>query len=61
MKIVLNNMKRKCTRCGKKATKQTVKGKQSEERKGLPQNHGYFCDKCFEKGLKLEEEAMYGN
>lgn len=52
--------KRKCTYCGKTATTQTAKGKSNEESKGLPQNDGWFCEKCFKEGLKLEEEAMYG-
>lgn len=51
---------RKCTWCGKKATRQTVKGKDNEEAGGLPVNDGWFCDKCWDKGLKIEEEAMYG-
>lgn len=52
--------KRECGRCDNEATKQTVRGKQNQERGGLPQNDGWFCDECWEKGLKLEHEAMYG-
>ena len=51
---------RKCTRCGKKATKQTVRGKESEKAGGLPHNDGYFCDKCWKEGEEIEREAMYG-
>lgn len=51
---------RKCTRCGKPATRQTTKGKYAEEHGHLPQNHGYYCDACWEEGMELEREAMYG-
>jgi len=59
----LSNMKtkqRKCTWCGKKATTQTARGEDNEKRGGLPQNDGWFCDKCWKKGYKMEEEAMFG-
>ena len=52
--------KRKCNWCKAVATQQTVKGKDAEESGSLPQNHGYYCDSCYDKGLKMEEEAMYG-
>ncbi len=52
--------KPKCTSCGKTATRQTVRGKENEESKGLPQNNGYYCDKCWKEGEDLEKEAMYG-
>jgi len=55
------NRERKCTWCGKVATKQTTKGKSNEEIGGLPQNDGWYCDKCWKKGTKIEEEAMYGD
>lgn len=53
--------KRKCTNCGKPATTQTVKGKEAEESGHLPQNHGYYCSKCFDEGVEMENEAMHGN
>lgn len=52
---------RKCTWCGNPACKQTVKGKHNEEAKGLPQNDGWFCQKCWDKGTEIENEAMYGD
>jgi hypothetical protein len=51
----------KCTWCNKIATMQTVKGEQSEKYNDRPINWGYYCKKCWDKGLKIEEEAMYGN
>ena len=57
----MTNKKRKCTWCGKKATSQTVKGQENEKAGGLPQNDGWFCSKCWEKGTEIEREAMYGN
>ena len=51
---------RKCTWCGKIATQQTVRGKDNERIGGLSINDGWFCSKCYEKGLKAEQEAMYG-
>lgn len=51
----------KCTWCGKKATKQTENRKYQEKIGALPQNHGWFCDDCWNKGMNAEEEAMYGN
>ena len=51
---------RKCG-CGKPATRQTVRGEEAERANHLPQNHGYYCDRCFDEGLNLELEAMYGN
>jgi len=52
---------RKCTWCGKKATRQTVRGKENQESNGLPQNDGWFCDNCWEEGDDLEKDAIYGN
>ena len=46
--------------CGKPATNQTAKGEYNESLGALPQNHGWYCDKCMEEGIKMEEEAMYG-
>ena len=54
-------MEKKCTWCGKIATKQTVKGKSNEESGGLPINDGWFCEECWEKGVEMENEAMYGH
>lgn len=55
------NKHRKCTDCGKKATRQTVRGNENESAGGLPQNDGYYCQKCWDIGDKLEKEAIYGN
>jgi len=51
----------KCSWCGKEATKQTVKGEDNLKSGGLSVNDGWYCDECYKKGLKIEEEAMYGN
>jgi len=51
----------KCNWCGKEATKQTVKGESNLKSGGLAVNDDYYCDECYAKGLKMEEEAMYGN
>ncbi len=51
---------RKCG-CGKLATRQTVRGEEAESANHHPANFGYYCDKCFDEGLALEHEAMYGN
>ncbi len=51
----------KCTRCDELATTQTVRGKDSEDNFNLPQNYGWYCDKCYQEGLEMEKEAMYGN
>jgi len=50
----------KCGWCGKIATTQTVKGKNAQENNNRPLNWGYYCKSCYAKGLKEEEEAMYG-
>lgn len=50
----------KCS-CGKPATTQTEKGKDAQKNNHRPVNWGYYCDKCYEEGLKMEEEAMFGN
>lgn len=49
----------KCS-CGKKATMQTERGKYAQERNHRPCNWGYYCNKCYEEGLEIEKEAMYG-
>ena len=49
-----------CTRCDKPATIQTANGKYQERIGALPQNFGWFCKKCFEQGLKEENNAIYG-
>lgn len=56
----MKKQSRECTRCDNPATKQTVRGKSSQEFGGLPQNDGWFCDECWAKGLKIEEDAVYG-
>jgi hypothetical protein len=50
-----------CCSCEKPATIQTAGGKYQESIGALPQNFGWYCKKCYVKGLKEEEEAMYGN
>lgn len=42
-----------CHWCDQPATQQTLRGQDAGE--------GYYCDKCYAKGLKIEEEAMYGH
>jgi len=49
----------KC-RCGKKATIQTERGKDNQKNNARPCNWGWYCQKCFNKGLKEEMEACYG-
>ena len=51
---------KKCTCCNKKATKQTENGKDNEKNGCLPINDGWYCNKCWEEGVKIEEDAMYG-
>lgn len=58
--LPFNPSKRKCTWCGKKATCQTTKGEHAEQAGHLPQNWDYYCDKCWDEGVELEHEAMYG-
>ena len=50
----------KCSWCEKPATTQTTKGEYAQKNNHRPVNWGYFCDKCYRKGRKIEEEAMYG-
>ena len=52
---------RKCTQCGKKASRQTVKGKSNQDSGGNPVNDGWYCGNCWDEGVKMENEAMYGN
>lgn len=47
--------------CGRRAITQTIRGKYEQDNLHRPVNWGYFCKKCFDEGLKLENEAMYGN
>ena len=54
-------LERKCTGCGEKATRQTVKGKSNQDAGGAPQNDGWYCDECWKKGVEEENEAMYGH
>ena len=53
-------IKPKCNRCNRPATIQTANGKYQESIGALPQNFGWYCQKCFNEGLKIENEAMYG-
>jgi len=48
-----------CSSCGKKATRQTAKGKYAQKNGGRPCNWGYYCEECYKKGLEREKEAMY--
>ncbi len=48
----------KCSWCKRKATMQTVKGEYAEKNNHRPVNWGYYCEKCWDKGLEIEE-AMY--
>jgi hypothetical protein len=50
-----------CNWCGKPATMQTVKGEGNLKSGGISANDGWYCDDCYKKCLKIEEEAMYGN
>ena len=52
---------KKCTWCGKKATRQTVKGEENQKSGGNPVNDDWYCDECWKKGIEMENEAMYGN
>lgn len=58
-KVNGSEVKATCAWCGKKATRQTYKGKENQESGGLSQNNGWFCDKCWKKGEDEEKEAMY--
>lgn len=51
---------RRCFGCGKTATTQTTKGKHAEKDLHLPRNYGWYCRKCWVRGVKIENEAMYG-
>ena len=57
MEEIIKN--RKCTWCGEKATTQTAKGESNEKGGGLPQNDGWFCNECWNKGVEMENDAMY--
>lgn len=52
-------IKEKCTKCHKKATQQTVKGRENQRKGGLPINNGWYCDECYEIGVQIEKEAMF--
>jgi hypothetical protein len=54
---ILSGFIPKCS-CGKKADVQTERGKYAQENLHRPSNWGWYCNKCFEKGLREEEEAM---
>ena len=49
------NTKNYCTRCRKPAVKQTVRGKDGGR------NEGWYCQKHWDEGVAIENEAMYGN
>ncbi|HEC66395.1 MAG TPA: hypothetical protein ENI23_14000 [bacterium] len=50
----------KCGWCDEVGTEQTEKGKHAQRDNHRPVNWGYYCKSCYAKGLKMEEEAMYG-
>lgn len=50
----------KCSRCNRRATEQTTKGKYAQENLHRPVNWGYYCKKHADEGRELEREAMYG-
>ena len=52
---------RVCSGCEKIATKQTERGKDSQKAGGLPQNDGWYCEDCWNEGVEIENEAMYGD
>jgi hypothetical protein len=58
--VTPKHLKNPTCSCGKPATIQTTDGKYQESIGALPQNFGWYCKKCFEEGLKLENEAIYG-
>lgn len=46
----MEQKEKKCTWCRERATRQTVKGEQNQKSGGLPQNDGWYCNSCWEKG-----------
>ncbi|MDD5068062.1 MAG: hypothetical protein PHN89_00475 [Candidatus Pacebacteria bacterium] len=61
LKRYIRKGKPTCSWCGKPATKQTVKGEYNLKSGGLSVNDDWYCDECYQKGLEMEKEAMYGN
>lgn len=53
----------KCSFCHtkRKVVGQITKGKEAMDNNNLPRNWGYYCQKCYDEGMELEREAMYGN
>ncbi len=48
-----------CSRCRQSiARNQTVRGKENEKNGGLEINNGWFCNKCWNEGVSMENEAM---
>jgi hypothetical protein len=58
--LPFNPSKRKCGACNKIGTVQTAKGEYAEAHGDLPQNWSYWCQKHWDEGVELENEAMYG-
>ena len=53
----------KCSYCNRKTPKvvgQTEKGKYAEANNHLPRNWGFYCQRCYDEGMEIEREAMYG-
>ena len=53
----------KCSYCGIKSRKvvgQVAKGITAQDQNHLPRNWGYYCQRCYDEGMELEREAMYG-
>lgn len=60
MKTFIPSKPFECGNCGKPATRQTANGAYQQEIGALPQNWGWYCYKCYDEGLKRENEAIYG-
>lgn len=60
---ILANFIPKCSYCGIKSRKvvgQLTKGIDAQKYNHLPRNWGYYCQQCYDEGMELEREAMYG-
>jgi hypothetical protein len=52
----------KCSFCGtkRKVVGQLTKGVDAMNDNHLPRNWNYYCQKCYDEGMEMEREAMYG-
>lgn len=60
---ILSGFKPICSYCGIKSRKvvgQTTKGEHAQKDNHLPRNWGYYCQRCYDEGMEMEREAMYG-